>query len=60
MKIEVDFEDVLDDFVETVKTDRYFTYDSDIQEYCEKMLDALPGYDGPRKLSMTFLIQAVI
>lgn len=45
MKIEIDFDDVFNDYVETVKSAPYSTYDSDIQEYCEKLLGALPVYD---------------
>ena len=45
MKIEVDFDDVLNDYVENVSRACYSMYDDDIKEYCEKLIMALPNYE---------------
>ena len=44
MKIEVDFSDVLDEYVNDISS-TYYHYDDDIKEHCEKLLGALPSYE---------------
>ena len=50
MKIEIDFSEAVDKFVEEVQDCNFCSYDDEIKGYCDKLLNALPSYYRTAKI----------